>query len=353
MNFGTDLAIGAAGSIASGLVNAGIDRLLNGSPQQQIERQLNANKQMMLFQNNLARSNFDYEYKKNSPAAQVKRLRDAGLNPNIMNGMSGTGMSATMASPSQASVSDGRLSAMTTLDPMSVSNVRLNNALAEKALADARRTTGQEDRDVDVFGLKKTAMELDNQLKSSQLEGSELGNALAALNLDVQTQVKEHTIENYRLKNEQLKGQISHVLQSVENLQKEGQLTEQQALLTYQQVLNAERDRMIMEIKARLLEKQIDLTDAQIHETLASAGLMGSQTTLVNAETLTEYAKSKGLRIENERAIKAAKYDGYNNCVNSIKNTTAVVGDLVDIGVSLFNPVKGIVGRGKKSYYER
>lgn len=353
MSLGTDLAIGAASSVASGLLNAGIDRLLNGSPQQQIERQINANKKMMLFQNNLARSNFDYEYKKNSPAAQVKRLRDAGLNPHIMNGMSGTGMSATMASPSQASITDGRISAMSTLDPMAVSNIRLNNAMAEKALADARRTTGQEDRDVDVFGLKKTALELDNQLKASQLEGSELGNALAALNLDVQTQVKEHTIENYRLKNEQLKGQISHVLQSVENLQKEGQLTEQQALLTYQQVLNAERDRMIMEIKARLMEKQIDLTDAQIHETLASAGLMGSQTTLVNAETLTEYAKSKGLRIANERAIMAAKYDGYNNCVNAIKNTTAVVGDLVDFGTSLFNPVKGIARRGIKTYYER
>lgn len=94
---------GPIAPIVAGLVSTGINAVSKGGPR----RQYKWNKKLAEYQNEVNRANAEWAYQKemelrqwqleyDSPAAQMKRFKDAGLNPNLIYGQ---GTPGNMGSP--------------------------------------------------------------------------------------------------------------------------------------------------------------------------------------------------------------------------------------------------------------
>lgn len=105
-------------------------------------------KQLMDYQNDINVQNWNMQNAYNSPAAQVQRYKDAGLNTSLIYGGSGavSGNAETVASPSGASLSsgvDGKVSSglmakqMAQQSALVASQISLNQSQANKNNAEA------------------------------------------------------------------------------------------------------------------------------------------------------------------------------------------------------------------------
>lgn len=85
--------------LMGGIMAAGgslIDNLFAGS---RIKKQLKANKELAQYQFDLNRRQWEAENEYNSPAAQMQRLKEAGLNPNLVYGNGSVSGNTTTAGP--------------------------------------------------------------------------------------------------------------------------------------------------------------------------------------------------------------------------------------------------------------
>ena len=142
-NFGVGVA-GAAAGMGLNLVGNTISGLIdNAFYKRNLGLQVGAQKELI-----------DYQNAYNSPSAQMQRLLEAGMNPNLVYGSAApAGISGNASSPSGAFPGRGFntadiVSSMLHLKQMECVNSQINlqNAEAEKARADARFTNSQADR---------------------------------------------------------------------------------------------------------------------------------------------------------------------------------------------------------------
>lgn len=90
--FGGSPLMGGISSAAGSL----IDNIFAGS---RIKKQLKANKELAQYQFDLNKRQWDLENEYNSPKAQMQRLKDAGLNPNLVYGNGSVSGNTTTAGP--------------------------------------------------------------------------------------------------------------------------------------------------------------------------------------------------------------------------------------------------------------
>jgi hypothetical protein len=84
--------VSAGGSFAGSIANG----LFGGA---QVRRQLKANKELAQYQFDLNRQQWQAENEYNSPKAQMQRLKEAGLNPNLVYGNGSVSGNTTTAGP--------------------------------------------------------------------------------------------------------------------------------------------------------------------------------------------------------------------------------------------------------------
>lgn len=115
----------------------------------------------------------------NSPDAQIKRLMDAGLNPNLFGGdNTAGGVGSVSSSPASASMPHGVSASAGSSIPMAPisytnpllesANVRLANATAEKAEQEAERTKRLLPGELSIQGMTLNLGNADIELKQSQ-----------------------------------------------------------------------------------------------------------------------------------------------------------------------------------------
>lgn len=157
---GSGAAAGAAaGSVAGpwgtavGGVVGGAMGLLSGDQASEqgklTDQQVNANKDLLNYSYGLQKNMYDYTYDKNTPQAQIKNLKEAGLNPALMYGLGGnsggdTGGGSASAGGATASGSAERQAAdnqtaMMTLQAAKLnSEIKVNESIANSNNADAK-----------------------------------------------------------------------------------------------------------------------------------------------------------------------------------------------------------------------
>lgn len=156
MSFGLALAGQAAGAATTGLLGMALGRIdANWQDKRQLRQQgqlqqmqIAGQKEMMNYQQQKA---YDM-WLKTGPEAQKNQLKEAGLNPALMYGMSGAG-GGTMTAPTgnvsggQAAGSSGEVAQMMGLmlqNKMTASQIRVNEAQAENIAADTEKKKGVE-----------------------------------------------------------------------------------------------------------------------------------------------------------------------------------------------------------------
>lgn len=105
-------AFGGVGSF----VQSGIDLLTGSSPRQLANQQYANNRDLAKYQNDLNMQSWMQQQQYNTPAAQMQRFKDAGLNPNLIYGQGNNGnanspvqLSAGSAKQAAPSIANGAL----------------------------------------------------------------------------------------------------------------------------------------------------------------------------------------------------------------------------------------------------
>lgn len=139
MSIWTTFAEGLAGSSANSLVN-GITSIFNHSSQKrENERNRDFTREMFdkQIQNNIKMWNMQKEY--DLPKNQIERMRQAGLNPDLMYNGAGVSASPNLQSASPSGFSSGFSPvSFGNLDPETASRIKLNNSQA--GLLDSQKT---------------------------------------------------------------------------------------------------------------------------------------------------------------------------------------------------------------------
>ena len=91
-----DPFFGSLASAGGSLVGSIANGLFGGA---QFRRQLEANKELARYQFDLNRQQWQAENEYNSPKAQMQRLKEAGLNPNLVYGNGSVSGNTTTAGP--------------------------------------------------------------------------------------------------------------------------------------------------------------------------------------------------------------------------------------------------------------
>lgn len=144
-------------------------------------------REMYQWQNETALANWNRENEYNAPKAQMQRLRDAGLNPNLVygNGADATSGNIQTGSPS---VPEGRA-------------MPLDIASAFGGYADLRLKSAQADN----MEMSRTLMEANRQKTlaealavMSKIPGIDIDNETKAFDLNLKNQLKDFTVEGAR-----------------------------------------------------------------------------------------------------------------------------------------------------------
>lgn len=131
---GVGTAVDIAGGIFGNLFNANQARKAE-------KRQFQMQKDLMSYQNDMNRSNWLEQTEYNSPANQMKRLQEAGLNPNLVYGHGANAMASPMSSVSGGS----SRSFVPHYDNLSVSQPIAQYALTQNSLKQNQLLEAQTD----------------------------------------------------------------------------------------------------------------------------------------------------------------------------------------------------------------
>lgn len=218
--------VGAVGSIANSLMSNSSSRKAMRQQTEMMRRQASLQQDMMKYQNDLNISNWNLQNAYNTPAAQMQRYKDAGLNTNLIYGGSGAVAGNAESASGVSGHSPDMPSAAATPEmlkrQMDIANfaalrqvaltdsqVDLNNALSTKALAEAdqvapnaaadrslkasqedllKKQANQTERFTDFFNetfeLRKEALSITNSLNKEQANYFKAQTAAAMYNLE-------------------------------------------------------------------------------------------------------------------------------------------------------------------------
>ena len=203
----------------------------------------------------------------NSPASQVERLRDAGLNP-LYYGLDG---SSTNALESAQPLGYEKATMSAADNPLTAG---LQGLMAMKTL---QKDIELKNAQIDKLGAEKSSIELDNDFKDKTMEARteaiELGNNLTKENIDKIGKEKNQIEENIKklraeTDNEVLKGALIEAQTNVAKMQ-EKELADLRSKLAELQMDNSALDaESYINACIAELEKIVNLADDEINEGL-------------------------------------------------------------------------------------
>lgn len=279
-----NLGNGALSSLSTGLiggaVNGFMDRLFNGSPSKQLDRQLAYNREIMDYQQKLNREQFDYEYEKQSPKAIREQLEKAGLNPALMyGGSSASGIQASIDGVGLSSMSNPHVAAQGTANPLAISQLHVMDAQAQDLEASAKLKQSQANQ-IDEL-LPGTKELLSQQGLSERNKARILG-----VNADIDEILKSDSIENRRV----LFDTAVHDLRSLILDNQMKQFTQSKQEEQYNLGIAEMFVRMALTAsEINLNEANVTLTNAKVRETLQNVGVLK----VLRSKLLYEVAQGK------------------------------------------------------------
>lgn len=344
-SFGQNLAQGSISGVASGLISGGLsglwDRIWNGSPTEQLQRQFDFNRDLMNHQAKINMQLYDHQFKTeagyNSPTAQMQRLEDAGLNPALVygSGDAGGSVNAQLGPAGLSSLSAPRVNTSTLTNPFTASQIDLNEALAEQARANAKRTLGQEGRDVDKHPLQLRAEELAIKAKELQNLGQDIQNSINRVSLNIAEATQDSSIEFAKKSVQKLQSDINLLIEQANTEKYKQAQTEESTKLIQEQTMNAVVERSLQLVRIQAEKMGMNLTQAEVRESAVRAGVLTKQGKLLEQQALSEVLRQKGIEADVANTIKEGKWIHYKNAVGLVKDVTGVVCDVIAIGTGL------------------
>lgn len=275
---------GALSSISTGLIDGAVDglmdRLFNGSPNKQFQRQLEYNRSIMDYQSQLNRAQFDYEYEKQSPSAIRKELEKAGLNPALMyGGSTASGIQASIDGVGLSSLSNPHTSVQAVANPLALSQLQMMEAQTLDLEASAKLKESQANQ-IDEL-LPGTKELLSQQGLSERNRARILG-----VNADIEEILKTETIENKRVLFETATADLRSLILDNEIKQFTQSKQEEQYNLGIAEMFV----RMALtSSQITLNEANVNLTNAKVRETLQNVGVLK----VLRSKLLYEAAQGK------------------------------------------------------------
>lgn len=188
---------GPLGTAGGAILGAGMGLLSSSSNEakENTELQEASNRRLMQEGYALQRQMYDYTYSKNTPAAQVRNLELAGLNPALLYGQTGAG--ATQGQTGSGGTSVGMAATSTSAQRQGMalqlaslaSEIKVNESIANKNNTEAEKTAG-----VDTEAAKQS---IQNMIASAATEGErKILTRVESRLKDVETDILESNSSN-------------------------------------------------------------------------------------------------------------------------------------------------------------
>lgn len=155
--------ISAGANLLGSVFNVVSQEKTNEHNSSMLDKQNQFNRDMQKDQQQYNKDMWNAQNAYNTPQAQMERYRQAGLNPNLLYGQPNPGNAAQAATSGQASSSNAIARRAPIVDPLSMSTIQLNQALAKKNEEEAK------------------GKEIENQYKGSK-EATEIRQMLQNIN---------------------------------------------------------------------------------------------------------------------------------------------------------------------------
>lgn len=189
-------AIQSGGGLLGGIVSS-ISNHIMADKQDQYNSQLmgrefDLNEQAASNAQKRAYQMYDYQYMKNLPSEQRKQLEEAGLSVGLMygqGGVQGAGGNATASGAEGKGVSGKEAAQRQPIDPLMLSQIKLNAAQAQKELAEANKLDREEGGQEADTKYKQELTETERQMRE-HLINEKIENVMKAWfdNLDKRTE---------------------------------------------------------------------------------------------------------------------------------------------------------------------
>lgn len=309
-----------------------------------------ANERMQQRQNEWNASMWAKNNEYNSPKEQMKRLRDAGLNIDLMYGQQAGGASGNSVGPAAGANLIPKVAPR--VDPLLFSQMSLLKAQAEKANSE-RRGQDLQNNIVDLTGLQQALKNLN--YTDSQIQ--QIASQIKVYDANV-ANIKQQT-DNLKEEKNKLIAECSRIRAEVRNLDAKT-ATEQQAkaLLVLQcsgqelsnkeqEILNRYVDRK-QQAELALKWKQVAVAEKQAELLGEEAGVAAAQKILIGEQTDTEKERRKGVQAQTRLTNQQVKTEEQNTRIKKVEadfakaeKVVGLVKDGVGIVTDLVNALKG------------
>lgn len=310
-----------------------------------------ANERMQQQQNAWNLEQWERNNAYNSPAAQMQRLKAAGLNPDIMYGQNASGASGNSPAPAPGT------------QPIPKQPFRVDPYLTAqlKLLASQTYKNNMDGKVSDIQAQNDEELMYDERLQK-------LGLTVAQRGYLIEMSRKEHELgdkiaqetENLKVEHERLKEAINTQVAQTDLLIQQGRKEEAAYWLFLAQEegqqLNNEQQRIINQYLPQQQQAEIKLKHAKAYEAIkagdehaAGATLKAQQAEtekakqkLIGQQTKTEEQKTGLMEYEKEKKAIEVKYEGAKQVVGMVTDGISAIGDLI-------GGIKGFGRSGKSS----
>jgi len=179
-------AISSGANVAGGLINAGSTARQNAESQQFSERMYQRQ-----FQDNLTFWRMQNEY--NSPAQQMARFKEAGLNPNLIYGQGNSGNASSISTPD---VQSPQFRTPEWGNALSTGGLAFVNAIYDLDIKQAQ---------IDNLRVQNSVIQQDALLKAAQTRSTGIYGDKAKFGLDFESELKDVSAESRREQLRQLR----------------------------------------------------------------------------------------------------------------------------------------------------
>lgn len=309
-----------------------------------------ANERMQQRQNAWNLEQWERNNAYNSPAAQMQRLKAAGLNPDIMYGQNASGASGNSAAPAPGT------------QPIPKQPFRVDPYLTAqlKLLASQTYKNNMDGKVSDIQAQNDEEFMYDERLQKLGLNEAQRGYLIEMMRKEhkLSDNIAQQT-ENLKVEHERLKEAINTQVAQTDLLIQQGRKEEAAYWLFLAQEegqqLNNEQQRIINQYLPQQQQAEIKLKHAKAYEAIkagdehaAGATLKAQQAEtekakqkLIGKQTETEEEKRGLMEYEKEKKAIEVKYEGAKQVVGMVTDGISAIGDLI-------GGIKGF-GRSNKS----
>lgn len=310
-----------------------------------------ANERMQQEQNKWNLEQWERNNAYNSPAAQMQRLKAAGINPDLMYGQNAGGATGNSAAPAPGTQPIPKQPFR--VDPYLTAQLKLLASQTYKNNMDGKVSDIQAQNDEEFMKIERwqkigfTEAQQGYLLELTRKE-HELGDKIS------------QETENLKVEHERLKEAINTQVAQTDLLMQQGRKEEAAYWLFLAQEegqqLNNEQQRIINQYLPQQQQAEIKLKHAKAYEAIkageehaAGATLKTQQAEtekakqkLIGQQTKTEEQKTGLMEYEKEKKAIEVKYEGAKQVVGMVTDGLSAVGDLI-------GGIKGFGGRSHKS----